>query len=206
MRIFLSALTLLIASCSFNATDNPVQTTTNTPKIKMPKVKLETSLGNIVIQLNPEKAPLSTANFLSYVKEGFYQNTLFHRVIPGFMAQGGGFTPDLQQKTTHPPIKNESNNGLSNKKASVAFARTSEPDSATAQFYINYADNAFLDYKNPTYAGIGYAVFGEVIEGMDVVDKMAEQETGTRDGPNGYGFNDIPLKDIVIQKAEIIEE
>ncbi|PPD24416.1 MAG: peptidylprolyl isomerase [Methylobacter sp.] len=205
MRIVLSALTLLIASCSFNATDTPVQTATS-PKIKMPKVRLVTSLGNIVIQLNPEKAPLSSANFLSYVKEGFYQNTLFHRVIPGFMAQGGGFTPELEQKTTHPPVKNESNNGLSNKRGTVALARTADPDTATSQFYINYVDNDFLDYKNPSYAGIGYAVFGEVIEGMDVVDKMAEQETGSRDGPKGYGFNDIPLKDIILQKAEIIEE
>lgn len=205
MRIVLSALTLLIASCSFNATDTSVQTATS-PKIKMPKVRLVTSLGNIVIQLNPEKAPLSSANFLSYVKEGFYQNTLFHRVIPGFMAQGGGFTPELEQKATHPPVKNESNNGLSNKRATVALARSADPDTATSQFYINYVDNDFLDYKNPSYAGIGYTVFGEVIEGMDVVDKMAEQETGSRDGPKGYGLNDIPLKDIVIQKAEIIEE
>jgi peptidyl-prolyl cis-trans isomerase B (cyclophilin B) len=170
------------------------------PDTAQPKVKLTTNLGEIVIQLNPQKAPISSENFLTYVKEGFYDGTLFHRVIKGFMAQGGGFDASLKQKTTHATIKNESNNGLLNNRGSVAMARTQEPDSATAQFYINYSNNDFLNFKNPTFAGIGYAVFAEVIEGMAVVDAMAEQATESR-----QGYNDIPVKDIVIEKAEIVE-
>jgi cyclophilin family peptidyl-prolyl cis-trans isomerase len=165
-----------------------------------PKVKLTTSLGAIVIQLDPVKAPVSSQNFLDYVNKGFYNGTIFHRVIKGFMAQGGGFDTQFQQKATDAPIKNEADNGLPNKRGSIAMARTSDPNSATAQFFINYADNTFLNHPSPPPNGWGYAVFGEVVEGMDVVDKMAEQPTGNR-GPH----QNVPKTDIVIEKAEVIE-
>jgi peptidyl-prolyl cis-trans isomerase B (cyclophilin B) len=165
-----------------------------------PKVKFTTSLGEIVIQLNPEKAPVTSANFITYVNEGFYDGTIFHRIISGFMAQGGGFDTDFNQKTTHDPIKNEADNGLPNKRGSIAMARTNVPNSATAQFFINYKDNSFLNFTSPTPSGWGYAVFGEVIEGMDVVDEMAKQPTGNRGG-----HQDVPKTDIVIEKAEVIK-
>ncbi|MEC4749239.1 peptidylprolyl isomerase [Methylomicrobium sp. Wu6] len=165
-----------------------------------PKVKLTTSLGAIVIQLDPVKAPVSSQNFLAYVNKGFYNGTIFHRVIKGFMAQGGGFDSQFQQKATDAPIKNEADNGLPNKRGSIAMARTNDPNSATAQFFINYADNTFLNHTSPTPSGWGYAVFGEVVEGMDVVDKMAEQATGNR-GPH----QDVPKTDIVIEKAEVVK-
>ena len=135
-----------------------------------PQVKLQTSLGDVVIKLNAANAPVSVENFLSYVKAGHYDGTIFHRVIPGFMAQGGGFTEKWAQKPTKAPIKNEADNGLKNTRGTIAMARTSDPQSATAQFFINYADNAFLDYKSATPQGWGYAVFGEVVEGQEVVD------------------------------------
>jgi peptidyl-prolyl cis-trans isomerase B (cyclophilin B) len=165
-----------------------------------PKVKLTTSLGAIVIQLNDEKAPVTTANFLKYVNEGFYNGTIFHRVIKDFMAQGGGFDTGFKQKATHDPIKNEADNGLANKRGSIAMARTSDPNSATAQFFINYRDNGFLNHTSPTPSGWGYAVFGEVVEGMDVVDAMANQPTGNRGG-----HQDVPKTDIVIEKAEVVK-
>ena len=164
------------------------------------KVKLTTSLGAIVIQLEDTKAPLCSANFLTYVKQGFYDGTIFHRVIPGFMAQGGGFDTAFSQKSTNAPIKNEADNGLKNKRGTLAMARTGDPHSATAQFFINLKDNSFLDYSSPTPSGWGYAVFGEVIEGMDVVDSMAKQATGNRGG-----HQDVPKTDIVIEKAEVLE-
>lgn len=172
----------------------------NTMSDTATKVKLTTSLGAITIQLNPEKAPVSSANFLTYVKEGFYDGTIFHRVIPGFMAQGGGFDTSFNQKPTHAPIKNEADNGLANKRGTLAMARTNVPDSATGQFFINYKDNSFLNYSSPTLSGWGYAVFGEVVDGMDVVDAMAKQPTGNRGG-----HQDVPTTDIVIEKAEIVE-
>jgi peptidyl-prolyl cis-trans isomerase B (cyclophilin B) len=165
-----------------------------------PKVKLTTSLGAIVIQLNDEKAPVTTANFLKYVNEGFYNGTIFHRVIKDFMAQGGGFDTGFKQKATHDPIKNEADNGLANKRGSIAMARTSDPNSATAQFFINYRDNGFLNHTSPTPSGWGYAVFGEVVEGMDIVDAMANQPTGNRGG-----HQDVPKTDIVIEKAEVVK-
>lgn len=164
------------------------------------KVKLTTSLGVITIQLNPEKAPISAANFLTYVKEGFYDGTIFHRVIPDFMAQGGGFDTSFTQKAVHAPIKNEANNGLANKRGTLAMARTNVPDSATGQFFINLKDNTFLNHTSPTPSGWGYAVFGEVIEGMDVVDAMAKAPTGNRGG-----HQDVPKTDIVVEKAEVVE-
>ena len=165
-----------------------------------PKVKLQTTLGDIVIQLNTEKAPISAKNFLTYVNEGFYDGTIFHRVIPGFMAQGGGFTTDFTQKTVHDSIKNEADNGLTNTRGTLAMARTPDPDSATAQFFINYKDNSSLNHTSPTPNGWGYAVFAEVIEGMDVVDAMADVPSGNRGG-----HQDVPKTDIIIEKAEIIE-
>ncbi|TAN47989.1 MAG: peptidyl-prolyl cis-trans isomerase [Methylococcaceae bacterium] len=164
-------------------------------------VKLQTSLGSIVIQLDREHAPLTTDNFLAYVKEGFYDGVVFHRIIPGFMAQGGGFSADFEQKSTHAPIKNEADNGLKNKRGTIAMARTSDPDSATAQFFINLVDNTALDFTSATPRGWGYAVFGAVTEGMEVVDAMAKVPTGSR-GPHA----DVPKTPILIEKATVIGE
>ena len=164
------------------------------------KVKMTTSLGAIVIELDNAKAPVSAANFAEYVKSGFYDGTIFHRVIPGFMAQGGGFDTSFNQKATNAPIKNEADNGLKNDRGTIAMARTNDPNSATAQFFINLKDNGFLNHTSPTPSGWGYAVFGKVVEGMDVVDEMAKQPTGNR------GMHqDVPKTDIVIEKAEIVE-
>ena len=159
------------------------------------KVKLTTSMGPIVIELDPVKAPISTENFLKYVDGGHYNGTVFHRVINGFMIQGGGFTKDMQQKPVNPPIKNESTNGLKNDNYTVAMARTNVRDSATSQFFINVKDNAFLNYAgegNP-----GYAVFGKVVEGRDTVDKIKAVATG-----NQRGMGDVPTTAVVIEKAE----
>ena len=164
------------------------------------KVKLTTSMGTIVVQVKGKSAPISSENFLTYVKEGFYEGTIFHRIIPGFMAQGGGFDGDMKQKEVHASIKNEADNGLKNTRGTLAMARTPDPDSATAQFFINYKDNAFLDYTSSTAQGWGYAVFAEVVEGMDVVDKMEKVATG-----NTGGHQDVPKENIVIEKAEIIK-
>lgn len=166
------------------------------------KIQLQTSLGNVVIQLNGEKAPVSTQNFITYVEEGFYNGTIFHRVIPGFMAQGGGFSADYKQKSVHSSIKNEADNGLKNSRGTLAMARTSDPQSATAQFFINLADNAFLDYTSPSSQGWGYAVFGEVVSGMDIVDKMAAVATGS----GGSFPTDVPQTQIVIEKATVIKD
>lgn len=164
-----------------------------------PQVQLETSMGNIVIELNRDKAPETVANFLGYVKDGFYNGTIFHRVIENFMVQGGGFDQNFQQKQTKAPIENEADNGLSNKRGAVAMARTNDPHSATAQFFINTVDNDFLDFRGKAPSGWGYAVFGEVIEGMDVVDKIRTVETTMR-GPH----QDVPAEDIVIIKASVL--
>ncbi|MCQ8119363.1 peptidylprolyl isomerase [Methylomonas rosea] len=193
MRTTLVYLMLFLFSTLSFATENKMSNTHS-------KVKLTTSLGDVVIQLEDEKAPVSAANFLAYVKQGFYSGTIFHRVIPGFMAQGGGFDSSFKQKETNAAIKNEADNGLKNKRGTLAMARTNDPHSATAQFFINYKDNSFLDHTSPSPSGWGYAVFGEVIEGMDVVDAMAKQATGNR-GPH----QDVPKTDIVIDKAEVIE-
>ncbi len=193
MRIFMLSMLLLFTTTLSFATENKMSDT-NT------KVKLTTSLGDIVIQLNSEKAPISAANFLSYVTEGFYSGTIFHRVIPDFMAQGGGFDTSFNQKAVHAPIKNEADNGLKNTRGTLAMARTGVVDSATAQFFINLKDNTFLNHTAKNASGWGYAVFGEVIEGMDVVDKMATQATGNRGA-----YQDVPKTDIVIEKAEVLK-
>lgn len=164
-----------------------------------PQVQLETSMGNIVIELNREKAPETVENFLAYVEDGFYNGTVFHRVIENFMVQGGGFDQNFQQKQTRAAIQNEADNGLSNQRGAVAMARTNDPHSATAQFFINTVDNDFLDFRGKAPSGWGYAVFGEVIEGMDVVDKIRTVETTMR-GPH----QDVPAEDIVILKASIL--
>jgi len=190
-KIFLSLMLILTSTLLF-ATENKMSDTQN-------NVKLTTSLGEIIIQLNTEKAPVSAENFIKYVKEGFYDGTIFHRIIPDFMAQGGGFDTDFKQKEVHEPIKNEADNGLKNTRGSIAMARTSDPHSATAQFFINYKDSSFLNYTSATNSGWGYAVFGEVIEGMDVVDAMAEVATG-----NHGGHQDVPKENIVIEKAEMM--
>jgi peptidyl-prolyl cis-trans isomerase B (cyclophilin B) len=166
-----------------------------------PKVKLETTMGDIVIELNKEKAPISVENFLGYVKDGFYDGVIFHRVISNFMIQGGGFTADFKRKQVKEPIKNEANNGLQNNRGTVAMARTSDPHSATAQFFINVVNNNFLDFRAQTRRGWGYAVFGRVIEGMDTVDKIRR----TRTGPGGPFGKDVPQESVIITKASIIE-
>ncbi len=166
----------------------------------LPQVKLETNHGNIIIELNSEKAPKTVDNFLSYVEAGFYNGTIFHRVIKDFMIQGGGFTEEFKQKEVNSPIKNEANNGLSNERGSVAMARTGDPHSATAQFFINTVDNNFLDFRGENGPAWGYAVFGKVIEGMDVVDKIREVSTGSK-GPH----QDVPSDDVIIVSASVVE-
>lgn len=159
-------------------------------------ITLKTNKGDIVIELDEEKAPITCANFKQYVEDGFYDGLIFHRVIPGFMIQGGGFMPDMMQKATREPIENEAKNGLSNVKYSIAMARTMDPHSASAQFFINTKDNAFLDY--PGQDGWGYAVFGKVVEGQDVVDAIEKVPTG-----NKAGHSDVPVEPVIIEKAEI---
>jgi peptidyl-prolyl cis-trans isomerase B (cyclophilin B) len=160
-------------------------------------VILHTNQGDITLELDQENAPATVANFLQYARDGHYDNTLFHRVIPGFMIQGGGFAPGMQQKPTRAPVANEAGNGVKNARLTVAMARTSEPHSATAQFFINLADNAFLDYKGPSPQGYGYCVFGKVVGGADVVDKIAGVATG-RSG----GHENVPEQDVLITRAE----
>jgi peptidyl-prolyl cis-trans isomerase B (cyclophilin B) len=165
----------------------------------MTKVRLDTTKGPIVLELDDENSPASVKNFVQYVRDGHYDNTIFHRVIDGFMVQGGGMEPGMTQKPTRAPIANEAANGLKNRKYTVAMARTGEPHSATAQFFINVADNDFLDYKGPSPQGWGYAVFGKVVEGTDVVDAIK----GVATGRSGF-HQDVPVEDVVIRKAEVV--
>jgi len=162
-------------------------------------VRLHTNHGVITLELDAGRAPETVKNFLDYVESGFYANTVFHRVIDGFMVQGGGFEPGMRQKTTRPPIKNEADNGLTNDRYTVAMARTSEPDSASSQFFINVKDNGFLNHTAPTAQGWGYCVFGKVIEGQDVVDKIKQVKTGKRGS-----HADVPVDDVIIERAEIV--
>lgn len=161
-------------------------------------VKLSTNFGDITIELDAAKAPITAANFLLYVESGFYDNVIFHRVINGFMIQGGGFDTNMKQKPTEAPIKNEANNGLSNDKYTIAMARTSIPDSASSQFFINVSDNDFLNHTAPTPSGWGYCVFGKVVEGMDVVDAIKAVPTTSR-----AGHQDVPVEPVVILKATV---
>jgi peptidyl-prolyl cis-trans isomerase B (cyclophilin B) len=167
-------------------------------KVKM--IKLHTNFGPITLELDAKSAPDTVANFVRYAKDGHYDGTLFHRVIDGFMIQGGGFTPAMEQKSTREPVQNEAANGLKNVAYSVAMARTPNPHSATSQFFINVADNAFLDYREPSASGYGYCVFGKVVEGKDVVDRIRKVRTGMRGG-----HQDVPVEDVVIERAEILE-
>jgi peptidyl-prolyl cis-trans isomerase B (cyclophilin B) len=162
-------------------------------------VKLHTNHGTITLELDAEKAPKTVENFLQYVRDGFFDGTIFHRVIDGFMIQGGGFEPGMTQKPTRDMIENEASNGLKNEAYTVAMARTPNPNSATAQFFINVANNSFLNFTAPTPQGYGYAVFGKVVEGTDVVDKIKKMKTGSRSG-----HQDVPMEDIVITQVEIV--
>jgi len=201
VKILLLFLLTTSAGCFENkapaaAVDNHLPTNSN------PVVNVETSMGTIVIQLYAEKAPKTAENFLRYVNEDFYDGTIFHRVIEDFMIQGGGFTKDYQQKPTHQPIRNEANNGLKNVQWTVAMARTSQPHSATAQFFINVEDNNFLDHTGQSWKGWGYTVFGKVIEGMEVVEKIKQVETG----PGGTFPKDVPQTQVIIEDMTIVEE
>jgi peptidyl-prolyl cis-trans isomerase B (cyclophilin B) len=163
-------------------------------------VKLNTNHGTIVLELNADKAPKTVANFLQYAKDGFYDGTIFHRVINGFMIQGGGMQSGMVEKQTRDPIQNEANNGLANTRGTIAMARTPDPHSASAQFFINVADNDFLNFRAETQDGWGYCVFGKVVEGMDVVDKIKGVQTGNK----GY-HQDVPVEDVVIESVEVDE-
>ena len=162
-------------------------------------ITLHTNFGDIKLELNEEKAPKTSANFTAYAESGHYDNTVFHRVIDGFMVQGGGFAPGMEEKETSKPVKNEANNGLSNKKYSIAMARTMEPHSASAQFFINVNDNKFLDFKSETTDGWGYCVFAEVVDGFDIVDKIKDVATGNF----GFVHQDVPLEDVLITHVTI---
>ncbi|HEX22858.1 MAG TPA: peptidyl-prolyl cis-trans isomerase [Chromatiales bacterium] len=164
-----------------------------------PRVRITTNMGDMVLELDREKAPKTVENFLTYVNEGFYDGTIFHRVIDGFMIQGGGFTPDFQKKDTHAPIRNEADNGLRNKIGTIAMARTGDPHSATAQFFINVANNSFLDFREKTQRAWGYTVFGRVVQGMPVVDKIRRSKTGS----GGPFRKDVPRTPVIIEKVTV---
>lgn len=167
----------------------------------MPKVIISTSMGDITVELDAENAPIGTENFIHYVMDGFFNGTLFHRIIPNFMVQGGGLLPGMEEKPSGEPIENEADNGLKNVRGSLSYARTMDPHSATTQFFINLKDNGFLDHTSKDTQGWGYAVFGKVVEGMDVVDAMAGVETTNR-----RGHQDVPVEDILITKTILIED
>lgn len=186
------ACALLFSTATHAADKNNMSTTT---------IKLTTNQGEITLELDAEKAPNTVKNFVTYVEEGFYEGVIFHRIISNFMAQGGGFTTDFKQKDTHSPIENEADNGLKNDRGTIAMARTSDPHSATGQFFINLVDNDFLNHSSKTSQGWGYAVFGKVTEGMDVVDKMAAIPTGS----GGMFPSDVPKEEVIIEKAEVIK-
>jgi len=203
---FCGLLTVVVMTCGCSEKTNKaaadkekVNLERNIVKSQSNVVKLETSMGNIVIELNEQTAPVSVKNFLGYVEAGFYDGAIFHRIIPGFMIQGGGFTKEMVKKDTRDPIINEAKNGLSNKRGTLAMARTNDPDSATAQFFINHSNNEFLNYVDDNSAG--YAVFGKVTEGMDVVDAIASVETTTRNG-----MEDVPVEPVIIQSATVVPE
>ncbi|HEV8578050.1 MAG TPA: peptidylprolyl isomerase [Thermoanaerobaculia bacterium] len=196
MTGILSSLVCLLALAAPAAQPAPKA---QSPAAANPRVLLETSKGKIVIELYADKAPKSAKNFLDYVKAGFYNGTIFHRVIPGFMIQGGGFTPDMKEKETRPPIQNEADNGVLNQRGTLAMARTPDPNSATSQFFINVANNGFLNHRGKTADGWGYAVFGKVLEGMDVADSIVAVRTTTK-GP----YQNVPVEPIVIQKASVL--
>lgn len=186
MNRLIFALLAILASFTVSAAD--------------PQIEFKTNMGLITVELYPAKAPLTVANFLKYAREGFYNGTIFHRVIPEFMIQGGGFTPDLEQKKTRGPVRSEADNGLKNSIGTLAMARTPDPHSATAQFFINVADNDFLNFRSPTQQGYGYTVFGKVVSGMDVVNRIARVPTGNR-APH----QNVPVKPVVIERVRVVE-
>jgi peptidyl-prolyl cis-trans isomerase A (cyclophilin A)/peptidyl-prolyl cis-trans isomerase B (cyclophilin B) len=187
LRTVAAVLTLLV-STHVGAANNP-------------QVEMRTSMGTVVIELYPDQAPLTVGNFLQYVKDRHYDRTVFHRVIPGFMIQGGGFGPDFSEKPARKPVRNEAANGLRNEAGTIAMARTPDPHSATAQFFINVADNGSLDFRFPTQEGYGYCVFGKVVKGMDVVNRIVRVRTG----PGPAGQSNVPVKPVVIESARLIE-
>lgn len=194
-RLLASLIALLLC---FTTHTSYSATQTSLSKGKPTMVKLHTNLGTITLQLNAEKAPNTVKNFIDYVNSGFFSNTIFHRVIDNFMIQGGGFEPGMKQKATKAPIKNEAANGLNNDKYTIAMARTNDPHSATAQFFINTKNNGFLDY--PGQDGWGYCVFGKVVEGKEVVDAIGKVKTGFR-----AGHQDVPEEDVIITRAEVVK-
>jgi len=191
-QLFIAILAFLL--CSFPPLSYSLDKGTKT------MVRLHTNHGTITLELDAEKAPNTVNNFLEYVNSGFYSNTIFHRVIDGFMIQGGGFEPGMKQKPVNAPIKNEAANGLKNDIYTVAMARTNDPHSATAQFFINVKNNGFLNYSAPNPQGYGYCVFGKVVDGTAVVDAIRKVKTGNR-----AGFQDVPLEDVIITKAEVVK-
>jgi peptidyl-prolyl cis-trans isomerase B (cyclophilin B) len=198
-RLFLS-LPLALLTLGASPLSHAQSDSNATGKESHPQVLMETNYGTILIELYPEKAPKTVENFLAYVHEGFYDGTIFHRVIADFMVQGGGFTPDMGKKITRAPIENEADNGLRNQIGTVAMARTNDPHSATAQFFINVAQNSFLDFREKTPRAYGYAVFGKVIQGMKTVNQIRNVRTGFK---NGYG--DVPLEPVIIEKVRQIK-
>jgi len=196
-RLWFSTLLTMLVVTTVTLVDGCDKKESKQMAEELKKVKLETSMGEIVIELNEEAAPVTVKNFLRYVEEGFFDGTIFHRVIPDFMIQGGGFTADMRQRKTHAPIVNEGDNGLKNARGTIAMARTGDPDSATSQFFINHKNNEFLDYAGPEEPG--YAVFGKVTEGMDVVDAIAAVETARKGS-----YSDVPVKPVVIKSVQVV--
>jgi len=189
-RFFATAALILILGMPFSA--SAVESA--------PQVRIETTMGNITVELNPQAAPKTVANFLQYVRDGFYDNTIFHRVIKSFMIQGGGFTPEMQQKKTRPPVVNEADNGLTNDAGTIAMARTPAPHSATSQFFINVKNNNFLNFKAKNMRDWGYCVFGRVVDGMDVVKTIENVKTTTK-----FRYGDVPVEPVIIQKVVLIQ-
>jgi cyclophilin family peptidyl-prolyl cis-trans isomerase len=200
--LFLGAILLGISGCG--ASEPGKQTVSTAPAAGQPanpRVLIETSKGNITVELFTKNSPQSVGNFINYVKTGFYDGTVFHRVIPGFMIQGGGMTPDMQEKPKNASIKNEADNGLKNLRGTLAMARMAAPDSASSQFFINVADNAFLDHRGTSYDTWGYAVFGQVVDGMNVVDAIVAVPRGDR-GP----YQDVPIEPVVMKRVTVLPE
>lgn len=200
MNKFFSLFFLMIFSLTACNADTEKSESSTGVTMTNPTIKIETTKGDIILQLDSENAPNSTANFVQYVKDGFYDGTIFHRIIPDFMVQGGGMTPDMSEKSNNAPIKNEANNGLKNDRGTVAMARTGDPHSATSQFFINVKNNDFLNFSSESMQGWGYAVFGKVVEGMDVVDAIVSVPRGR----HGY-HDDVPKESIIMNKVTIIE-
>ncbi len=180
--------------------DEPAESVPEAEERERPQVKIQTSHGDITIELYPDRAPITVENFLQYVEDDFYSGTIFHRVMPGFMIQGGGFDADMNKRPTRPPIQNEADNGLRNERGTLAMARTMVVDSATSQFFINHSDNAFLDHRDRSPQGFGYCVFGRVTEGMDVVDQIARVRTTTR-----AGHEKVPVEPVVIDRVKLVD-